>query len=352
MSPGHSRHGPEAGADGGEGSERDSGASQGGLAGAAPARRDVEDEEEEGSQQARLSDLHPRRWGEPEHELTNSSPMAQGEELADEVGSPQTGASSQVAQGDQLPFFRQPAQVDEEERERPGGQAQEGCGEVPARPAPPVPQNHGGERQDEEEGAQLLEGGQAGQDAERKGVARLGRVRGLAVQPEGDRRKAEQEGEGHRPPVEPAEEEERAVGQQQDEEEGDLSPSQNRVRASGEERKTRGDEEDAEPAPIRESETAPRKAEEEAVEMGLDRRAVGGREDADAVEVETEGGEGWRSDPGEGAGGLMELVVLRTLSDETDAGEEGESDRRGQADSDGPAPRPLHWVRVGVARGW
>jgi hypothetical protein len=340
MDPRCSRHGPEPGGDGGEGGQRDPGAAQGWLAGTAPAPRDVKDEEEKDGQQARLSNLHARRGGEPQDGSPSSSPRAQDQELVDEFGSTQTRASSQVAQGDQLSFFRQPTQVDEEERERPRGQAQEGGGQMSATPAPPVPQDHGGERQDQDAGGELLEGGDAGQRAERERVARPGRVRRLAVQPHGDHRQAEQEGEGHRPRVEPAEEEESAVSQQQQEKEGDLSQSQDRVGAGGEERKTRGHEEDAEPAPVREKETAPRKAEEEAVEMGLDRRAIGGGEDADAMEVETEGGGRRRSDPGEGADGLMELVVLRTLSRESDAGEEGESDRRGQAEGDGPAPRP------------
>ena len=352
MGPGRSRHGPEAGADGGEGSERDSDTAQSGLAGTAPAQRNVQDEEKEGGQQARLSNLHPRRRGDSEQELSGLPSIAQGEELVNEVRSTQTGTPSQVAQGDQLSFFHQPYQVDEGERKRPGGQAQEGGDQMPARLPPLVPQNQSGERQDQDGGAQLLEGGEPDQRAEREGVARPGRIRGLAVQPEGDHRQAEQESESHRPPVETAEEKERAVRQQQGEEEGDLSPSQDRVGAGGEERKTRGHEEDAEPAPVREKETAPRKAEEEAVEMGLDRRAIGGGEDADAMEVETEGGERRLSDPGEGADGLMEFVVLRTLSRETDAGEDGESDCRGQAEGDGTAPRPRHWIRVGVARGW
>jgi hypothetical protein len=73
--------------------------------------------------------------------------------------------------------------------------------------------------------------------------------------------------------------------------------------------------------------------------MSLDRRAVRGGEDADAMEVETEVRGGRRSDPGEGADRLMELVVLRTLRRDPDAGEKGESDRRGQAEGDGPEPR-------------
>ena len=57
------------------------------------------------------------------------------------------------------------------------------------------------------------------------------------------------------------------------------------------------------------------------------------------MEVETEVGGGRRSDPGECADGLMELVVLRTLRREPDADEKSESDRRGQAEGDGPEPR-------------
>ncbi len=266
----------------------------------------------------------------------------------DEVGSAQTGASSHVAQGDQFSILHEPAQIDEEEGKRAGGHAQESGGQVLAGAAPPVSEDHGGERQDQDPGGELLEGGETRQSAEREGVARPGRVRGFAAQPDGDHRQAEQEGEGHRTTVEPREEQQRAVGQQQEEEEGDLSASEDRPGAGGEDRKTCGHEENAEPAPVREIETAPGKAEEEAVEMTLDRRAVGGGEDADAMEVETESG-GRRSDPGESADGLMELVVLGTLSRQTDAGEEGESDRRGQAEGDGPSPRRHYRVRVGVA---
>ena len=68
------------------------------------------------------------------------------------------------------------------------------------------------------------------------------------------------------------------------------------------------------------------------------------------MEVETEGGERWLPDPGEGTGGLMELVVLRALSRETDAGEEGKNNRRGQAEGDCPGFRSRHRVR-GVGSG-
>ena len=68
------------------------------------------------------------------------------------------------------------------------------------------------------------------------------------------------------------------------------------------------------------------------------------------MEVETEGGERWLPDPREGTGGLMELVVLRTLSRQTDAGEEGKNNPRCQAEGDDPAPRPRHcWPMPSVA---
>ena len=233
-----------------------------------------------------LQDLQPGKAVEPQHEAPDGRSLPQreilphkGQEAGRRAFHPRT-----PSQGDRLAADGERSEVNGRERQGPGREACHDGQEVAALPPAGAPEDHRRQRRNEHERAQLLERGKAHQRAEAHGAPDRRPFPGLAADPEAEQREPDGQRQGHRSPVEAAGQQHRSVRQEQGEEDRHRPRRQGRPGESAEEDDPGGDEEDPEQTPAREREPRPREPQPRAVEVRLDRPAVGHVEDADAME--------------------------------------------------------------------